>query len=440
MPTTALAEWLRVPLDVPFRIALVLLGILSSASLIWLRPVGLTFNRSLAVAAVACVAMVVLVGREFGQREPITVILVLPYLALTARRFDGAATPSIFAMIAIGIAAGIGFAMKPYLLAVPALTELAVQFLGAKRAHLFRAENSAVAVTIAAYAFRLFLFEQPYLFFVIPLAREIYWSFNVTFTDLLMALALQLVGSFGFAILAFERRDGFGITMWCALCGFAFSYLIQSKCYSYHLMPVRTAALLLAARFSVDANISTKLRASAALLVAALTALWSVTFYYWWVDARPGGYLYRQINEINQSIERHARGGSFLVIAVRTYPSFPAGIYAPSHYISRTNGQWFLPAVAQLRVERRPSRLIEQHARDFILHDLAARPDLVLIDTDSRGHTRGPANFDFLAFYEEDPKFRTIWSSYREIEPIGKFRQFVRVADRRATYDPASPR
>ena len=137
-----------------------------------------------------------------------------------------------------------------------------------------------------------------------------------------------------------------------------------------------------------------------------------------WSKACPGGALYAQIEAIDNSIARHARGGSFLVVAVRTYPSFPAGIYAQARYISRTNGQWFLPAVAQARYEGHPSASAEMHARDFIMYDLRSKPTVVLIDTDSRGHTRGPADFDFLKFYEEDPNFRRVWAAYREVEPV----------------------
>ncbi|HEX6604787.1 MAG TPA: hypothetical protein VF027_07905, partial [Sphingomicrobium sp.] len=157
-----------------------------------------------------------------------------------------------------------------------------------------------------------------------------------------------------------------------------------------------------------------------------LVLLWFVKVGEWWVSAGPGGPRYAQIDRIDQSIAQHALNGRFLVVAVHPYPAFPAAIYTSARYVSRTNSQWFLPAVVQLRAAGRPSASVEQHARDFIMHDLGAKPTLVLIDTDSRGHTRGPADFDFLAFYKEDPKFRAEWAAYREIEPIDHFRQFVR--------------
>ena len=425
MPTTALAEWLGVPLDQPFRIGLALLGALSAGSLIWLRPARMALSEAAALAVVAAVGLIVLVGREFGQRDPITMILVLPYLALAARRLNASPLPSVAARAAIGIVAGLGFGLKPYFLAVPLLIELCLLVFG-KRRQLFRAENVSAAVTLAAYGAWLFAFEQPYLRDIIPLAQEIYWSFNPPFADILAPLALQFACASAFIVLAIARRDGLGLVLSASLFGFAFAYLAQLKGYAYHLMPVRAVALLLAARFMLDRDLPRNLRLAALGLAAMLTLLWWMPFRAWWWTAKPGGALYTQIERIDDSIDRHARGGSFLVVAVRTYPSFPAGIYAPARYISRTNGQWFLPAVAQLRAVGHPSASVERHAREFIMHDLGSKPTLVLIDTDSRGHTRGPANFDFLAFYKEDPKFRGAWAAYREIEPIDHFRQFVR--------------
>jgi hypothetical protein len=121
-------------------------------------------------------------------------------------------------------------------------------------------------------------------------------------------------------------------------------------------------------------------------------------------------------------------GGRFLVAGVHPYPEFPLAIYSRGTWAARTNGQWFLPAVTQLRARGVYDSSAERHAREFMLRDLGTKPDLVLIDTNSRGHTTGPADFDFLKFYEEDPSFRIAWSSYGEIDRIGQFRQFVRLS------------
>jgi hypothetical protein len=258
---------------------------------------------------------------------------------------------------------------------------------------------------------------------------DIYWAFIITFFAIFIPLFPYALGASGFVFLSFLRRDGLGIALSAALCGFTFSYLVQHKGYAYHLMPIQTMAILLAVRFAADADSSRSIRIAGGILATLLSLLWFQRFYGWWTEARPGGAYFSQIEQIDNSIARHARGGGYLVVSIRSYPSFPAGIYAPARYVSRTNTQSFLPAVAQLRAEGHPSPAIEKHARDFMMHDLRAKPNLVLINTNSREHTDGPSNFDFLAFYMEDPAFRAEWARYREIERIGQYRQFVRTAD-----------
>jgi len=429
MPTTALAMALGVPLDRTFTIFITLAGVLSAASLIWLRPRRLSIGQSAVIAMVAVTTLLTMTGREFGQREPLMMILVLPYLALAGRRFDGASVPGPRATIAIGVIAGLGFALKPYFLAVPLLIEVVLKLWGKKPLALFRGENLSAAAVILAYGLWVILSEKPYLYEIIPLVREIYWSFNYPVLGISVRLTPLILGVAPLAYLFYKQKDGLGLVLTTSFVGFIFSYLIQQKGYDYHLNPARMLPLLLAVRLMVDPGFHRIYRWAALALTFAFFVLWMDRSIRWWSAARPGGSLYRQIEQINGSIARHASGGRYIVITIRTYPNFPAGIYAPARYASRTNAQWFLPAVAQLREKGQPSASVERHAREFVMHDLQTKPDLVLLDTNAKGHTLGPRDFDILKFYQEDPAFRQIWRPYREVEPIGQFRQFVRVPD-----------
>ncbi|MCL6682877.1 hypothetical protein [Sphingomonas alba] len=427
MPTNVIASLLHVPLDVPFKVALMIGGIASAACLIRMRPAGMDWHRSVLLAAVGIAVLLTLEGREFGQREPLMIILVLPYLALSARLADGGAVPGASGRIAIGILAGLGFALKPYFLVLPLAIEGVLWFCGQRPRALFRWENIAAAAVILFYGLWVLLFERAYLLETIPLVREIYWSFDQPISKVAVQLKPVILGTIPFAVIAFKKRDGFGMIMAVAFAAFVFSYFIQNKGYDYHAVPARAVALLLVARFVLDQNLGLLWRIGAAALTALFLTLWQVEFIRWWPEARPGGRLHRQIERIDASIARHAAGDRFFVITVRTYPNFPAGIYAPAQYGSRTNAQWFLPAVMQLRTKGERSQSIERHARDFILYDLRKKPALVLLDTNTRGHTQGPSHFDILGFYGEDPAFRSEWVHYREIGNIGQFRQFVRI-------------
>jgi hypothetical protein len=370
--------------------------------------------------------LLLLPGREFGQREHLAALAVMPYLALASRQAGSNGRIPHPAATLIGLAAGLGLALKPYFIAVPLLVEIAVQLLGKRRVSPFRIENIALGAVIAIYAGFLLLFEQVYLSQVVPLANAIYWSFNLPLIAIWPKLIQALVLSVPIAAYAIYQRDSLGIVLAAALCGFAASYLIQHKGYDYHLLPVSIISLVLVAHFVTAAP--RRLLPIATVALVALIAVNARPPISWWEFNRPGGARTAEIDRIRQTIATHSTNGRFLIVAVHPYPTFPVALYTPARQVSRTNSHWFLPAVAQIRDGRTMhanASAIERHARDFILHDLAQGPGIILIDTNSRRHTVSPGEFDYLSFFNEDPAFRRAWNAYREIEPIGSFRQFI---------------
>ena len=429
MPSTLIAGWLSVPLDWTFKVVVAVAAAISAMVFATLSSAESRFRRAF-LCAVSATCLLLLPGREFGQREHLAAIAVLPYLALAGRRASGEGNPSAGATIAIGLAMGLGVALKPFFLAVPLLVELVVQLTSDRRPRLFRAENVASAALVAGYALLLILFGRQYLAEVVPLANEIYWSFNRSMRDIAEDIYPSLMAVIAFAAYAAYKKDRQSLILFAAYCGFAISDILQRKGYPYHLLPVIILAVLMLAHMS-----TTGLRLVRGLALFVMTTF-SLSIIQpplsWWTANKPGGSRAGEVDGFREAIARHARNSRFLVVAVHPYPSFPTAIYTPAHYVSRTNSQWFLPAVEQLRegiATRTDRAAIESHAREFIMHDLAAKPGLVLIDRNAARHTVGSKDFDILAFYQEDPGFRQVWRHYREIESIGQFRQFVRVTD-----------
>jgi hypothetical protein len=71
-------------------------------------------------------------------------------------------------------------------------------------------------------------------------------------------------------------------------------------------------------------------------------------------------------------------------------------------------------------------RFAEDKAREFLLHDLASEPHVILVDARPSRHALRGLSFDILAFYLEDPRIREIWAGYGEIDPVQGFRVFLR--------------
>lgn len=247
---------------------------------------------------------------------------------------------------------------------------------------------------------------------------------------LLVPLILPVSAIVMTGIMLWRSSDRLPLTLCAAATGFLLSYLVQHKGYSYHLLPVTAGAGMAIAAALSGPRLAPTVRIAASLMLAILLFQPVLQTSHWWRLNRPGGAGALAQDELIEAVDRHAPGGRFLVVAVHPFPAFPTALYTKAQQVSRTNSQWFLPAVVQLRngasapaPENR--EIAERNAREFILRDLSHAPDLVIVDTDSARHTVSQDNFDFLSFYREDPRFRTAWAPYREVEPVGGYRLFV---------------
>lgn len=423
MPPALAAAALRLPLALAGQLWVLLLAFGSLAACWRLTPPAAR-PRAWPRLAVATLFLLLLCHRDFGQREHLAVILLLPWLTLTARRLDGGAAPLAVA-VAVGVAAGLGIALKPYFLAVLLLVELAAAARARHWRVALRPETLTLLATGVAYLAAVALLTPDYLRTAMPLARTIYWSFDRPAALLWSVLWLPVLALAALVALPAVRASAVAMLGVAASAGFVVAALVQHKAYSYHLLPATALAALAAAAACGAAG---RQRAAAVAVLGALLATSAAPTLRWARDNAPDGHRSRDVAALIATFDA-APGGGFLAVAVHPHPGFPAGAYARGAWVSRTNSQWFLPAVAQLRASRRdPAGLAvaERHARAFIAHDLARRPGVVLIDTDAARHTVGPRDFDILAFYAEDPAFRRAFAAYRETGRIAGFRRFVR--------------
>ena len=118
-------------------------------------------------------------GFSFGQREHACVLFAMPYLAAAVLRLQGGQGPRTSIAVVIGLLAGIGFALKPYFLAVPALVELLLLVrLGWRSLFFSRVESLVLGFTVFAYVVLAGLIIPDYLKATIELARATYWAYD----------------------------------------------------------------------------------------------------------------------------------------------------------------------------------------------------------------------------------------------------------------------
>ncbi len=100
---------------------------------------------------------------NFGQRDVLAFILILPYLFSMMGRAGGLPATGRALPMLIGLAAGFGICLKPFLIVVPLLIELLHLVLARNFRDLIRTETLAMAATMLLYAGAILLFARDYL-------------------------------------------------------------------------------------------------------------------------------------------------------------------------------------------------------------------------------------------------------------------------------------
>lgn len=413
----AAARLLNLPVIATFRVFTLLLvaGALIASDRI-LAAGHVSRGRRVIFLATAAYLLTLGIDRDFGQREHITVVLVLPYVLAIAYRMRGGQMPWERAAL-IGAAGGIGIAFKPYFLIVPFLLEAALLWRRKEPRLIIRPEVVAAAGTFLIYSAALLIFASPWLLDAIPQISRVYWAFEQGDSSLLTTIAMQFaVPLMGLALVLVFNRSDESVTLALAAAGFLAAAMIQGKYYTYHVYPAASFILL---AFAVGIpNMPAKWRAATVTLATLAFAIDSFDSGMALFLRSDRGAYGHEIAEMSAFVDQQVpSGGSFLAISTHPFPAFPTALYAHREWASASNSDLFLPAVVRLREGSAPPnpellRFAESRSREAMLRDLSKRPQLVLIDVNPYRHAIGASDFDFLQFYSEDPKFDALWATY----------------------------
>lgn len=386
---------------------------------------------------------------SFGQREFVCFVLSAPYLAAAALTLRGEEPASLRIKLLVGVLAGLGFGLKPYFLAVPALVELLILVRLGPRA-VWRPEAIAIAATVAVYLACVVVLMPEYLTVIVPAARAYYWAYeNPNFGLVLGRLNLPaLMLGTGLLLAGMARAwSSLGSVSLAAAIGFAASYLVQAKGFVYHAYPVIGASLLFLAA-SLGAYLSCIVRnrpgwpawvrvgaavLSVALALPTLRAAHDDVARWYFVHNTGWGQLGLQRKAIVELVNLHAprKGQYFFAFSTHPFPAFPTGSYTSAEWSGRAVAQAPLAAYGRIAEVSDPvlRQRIEAAAlaqRREVTEDMERRlPAIVLVDTSAVRLGLQKTPFDDLAFYLEDPEFRRVWSRFREIDPVGPYRVFL---------------
>ena len=394
------------------------------------QPAGRRFSTYLVLA----MAAVVLLMREFGQREQYVLLASVPYVALIARRAAGRTVSAPLA-IAVALFAASGFALKPYFVAAPVFLEVWFWASARPRWRPWRPEWFVLPIAALAYGAAVLAFAPAFLKDAVPMDRLAYGAYEAPIGDLLGSEQAwpAMLAALGVALLG-RIRSRFAAACLVAAAAFALAYAVQDKGWFYQGIPAM-GFILLGVATEAGALRWSELKLRQKLGVGLLITAFVIPFVIATILG-VGVYHNRFRPEVLALTRDLKPGQPIMVFSARSTFAWPMVEERGLVWVSRDYTFWMLPAIARDRASAHPSPKIAQLARTVqaeALQDMRCHPPVRILVHDPQREARdrvlfGNPRFDYLSFFREDPGMAELLTHYRA-GPTGPWR----------TYDLADP-
>jgi hypothetical protein len=385
---------------------------------------------------VAPVLVLVGAGYDFGQREHLMALGALPYLFLAARR-GREQRPSH--RYTVAVLAAVGFALKPYFLAIPALVELYLLVSRGWRSSLRDPVPWTMAAVWVIYLAALPVLFPDYLEIVLPLVSKTYLGgLSVWQLALMPRVGTALAFLCPLLWIAFRSRIVLVRILGLATVGAVAVAFMQRKGWSYQVVPIElfgcALAGTLAARW-LDMN-GAGLRRYPQAMACGLSMLFML------YPISVGEAPWRELGYANAHDEtalrallmRSAPGARVLVLSPGIWPIYPAMNYARSRQTLRAMSLWVLQGLyKECLPDGRRYRDVgdmdwaERLVFQTVAEDFAADPPKAVVIDRVPGIILCGKEFDFLEYFKRDPRFASTWSRYAFFAESGSLWLYRRI-------------
>lgn len=445
----ALAGWVHLPATAIGKLLIILLA--AATGSICLRMLR-ALHPTLAPAALAWLGFVFVVvsgvipARDFGQRDHILALACLPYILSAALALEGRPLSRPMGLL-VGIAAGIGIALKPHEALIPISVEATVLALSRTRrtagsAFRMRPEPLAILGCGSLYVIAIRWLTPDYITRMLPALRETYWAVGHLGWPGLVAEAAQL---HILAVLTLAlyfwigRRPVPPLVTLLLAAGIAatLAYYLQGTGWYYQQLPALTFFTLAFALLAIDA--AARLRftmprwAPNAALAFSLLALALTTHF--------SGYPFTPDRSFPIDTPDPtffaglAPGTPVATITTTVDYTVPPVFKYHLTLAQRYPHLWMLPAILRMESGEHPIppnqlAALEHLQRQAMVEDLQRwQPRLILVERcqDPTIHCQvlEDRHDDLLAWFLRDPAFRELFSHYHYLRTAGRFDGYV---------------
>jgi hypothetical protein len=376
--------------------------------------------RSPLLLAILVLGAIAWPGFHFGQGDHLAVLWSLPYLTSSAAYSEGRRLTRNEA-VAVGLAAGIGMAMKPHFALLWVATELYLAFKVRPRSVL-RTESLCILAVFITYVI-LTALSTPQFFHLSGIASLYVHFGRGSLADFVLSPALWFLLIAAGAVWRLPQPPENARLSQMYLLG-AFSLfvaaLLQFKGWRYHWIPSEMLSLAaLGAALPLRSLLIPGVIAALAVLLTAGTVRET--------RAELAGHPYYQANTI-PLLQTYARDGSYLVLAENPFAAFPlvtdSGVRWSSPYMCLWMIQALYPTFWRGPIHYPPLEqrtAVEREMFDRIWTRVQREPPAVIL------LQRIGDGFDFATYFSADARFAGLFRQYAEAPPIGPYRVAIRL-------------
>jgi hypothetical protein len=420
-----------------FVLALALLAAVLSGHVLH-RVLGDALPSQLMMLPLAIVFLV-LPGNDFGQREHILAMLLLPYLLLTAAPATSAVSAA--PRLSAGVMAGAVLAYKPYFILYLAVAE-ALRLWRVRKLTASVETIAALAVVAGAALVTLLAFPD-YTRFIVPLGRALYHGFEAPLAAvLLQAHFLATLPVIAASLFLLRRLPAGTPAKPCVavLLGGAIAalliYVVQMKGWGYHVLPATMLAwAALGLLLVVRAARALRIGAAPVLALGLALAAAIVAAFQLQAAASRDDSIRAEIAPLIELLRREAKGAPALFLSTHLPYGFPVVNYAGATWPYRYHHLLPLPGLyhgyqpAPSRAFRAPDEMDPVEAQFFatMVEDaLRFPPRVILVDQRRQFPPISELGFDFLAYFRQDARFDRLFASYRHAGQVSRQDVYIR--------------
>jgi len=407
---------------------LIFLLIAASLALTW-RALLFSSLRERAGGAFAVWAATVLTivpMYDFGQREHLALVVLLPAVAVYILRANRErVAPS--AMLIAGLCAATTMNIKPYFVFGVGFCILAAAAQARDWRVLFAPENWIAAALVLIYALGIAVFYPEYFALIYPLVRDVYLLANLPFLVVLQTATAMLWPLTILIALALQSRreklDTAASVMMAGSLGFAVAFFLQAKGWTYQAYPMAALGLMAAgwviAAARDERTTSRPLRAVAMLLVALIFANACLRFSMS-IDARL----------VREQITLMEPRPKILVLSASNDIGHPAVRELGGTWVSRQQSLWVREVIRQALRDGKIDAATADHLAGYAARERAGLvedfrkqpPDVLVIDNQ---------NSDWGKWAAADPELSELLKAYVPVKNIDGI-EILRRAERRS--------